>query len=332
MVVRQPRRPGAAGSNELQGLTSDRTSSQEPRGRGGLHGHGDEPVGRIRRHGGGRRGTRSIRASSASRCAPPCRRSRRENALLTDVPNDALVVMAQQGLDASIADAVDQIETISTSPRCSPTPASPVEGGVVDSLTGDIALTALPGVGWRDTVGSLPDRYGATRPRSVTPRTTSSSSSQSDSAASDGGGKDSASSSAEWRTENYAGRRGPHLGRSPDESLIGVSYAVIDGAGVIALTPDAMHAVIDAQQGGDRITTSSAYADAMDGMPERRASPSTWTSTASPTRSARTLPPDQAGRVRPVRGRDHGSTRLVRGGARSSPRSTSTCGCSCACG
>ena len=47
-----------------------------------------------------------------------------------------------------------------------------------------------------------------------------------------------------------------------------MTYAVIEGAGVIGLTPDAVHAVIDTQQGGESITTSSAYADAMDGMPD----------------------------------------------------------------
>jgi hypothetical protein len=216
-----------------------------------------------------------------------------ENALLTAVPNDALVVMAQQGLDASIADAVDQIETFSPDVAEMLTDAGVTgEGGVVDSLTGDIALTALPGVDGGTPsgaflIGTEDEAALSDAANDLVQQFTP------DSVITSGnGGKDS-SSTVEWRTEDYQGVEVHTLGGSPDESLTEVSYAVIEGAGVIALTPDAMHAVIDAQQGGDGITTSSAYADAMDGMPD--GSVSVYVDIDGIADAIRaTIPPDQA--------------------------------------
>lgn len=190
-----------------------------------------------------------------------------ENALLPAVPADALVVVAEQGLDASIAEAVDQIATFS--PELAETLADAGvtgDGGVVDSLTGDIALTALPGVDGGSPSGAfligteneaaLSDAANDLVQR-FTPHDVSSGS----------GANGPGSSDVAWQTADYQGVEVHTLVDASNGSPLQVSYAVIDGAGVIGLSPDAVHAVIDAQQGGGGITTSSAYADAMDAVP-----------------------------------------------------------------
>jgi len=71
-----------------------------------------------------------------------------------------------------------------------------------------------------------------------------------------------------WETQDYQGVQLHTLVDPTNPTPFRPTYAVFDGVGVIGITPDAVQAAIDTNQGGQSITSSAAYAAAMDGMPE----------------------------------------------------------------
>jgi hypothetical protein len=216
---------------------------------------------------------------------------RTENVLLPAVPNDALIVVAEQGLEATISDAVDQIGTFSPELAEMLADAGVTgDGGVVDALTGDLALAVLPDVDRGTPSGAF--LIGTEDEAALSDAANDLVEQFTPASIASGGKNGSVSSGVEWQTEEYRGVEVHSLADPTNRLPLQVNYAVIDGAGVITLSPEAIHAVVDAQQDGDGITTSSSYNDAMYGMPD--GSHSVYVDIDGIADAVRsTIPPDQ---------------------------------------
>lgn len=200
-----------------------------------------------------------------------------ENALLADVPQDALVVLQQVGLDAGLADAIESLRT--TDPKLARTLDrwGVTSSELVDSLTGDLAISGSPsdevGATGAILIGTDDEQAMAKALEGLAARFGEISGPvASDEIGSPGDISVGIVPPADWTTETYEGIEVHTLNGPSTLDPFRLSWAVIDGAGVIGLTPDAVHAVIDTQQGGSSIQDSSAYADAMARVPAGRGS------------------------------------------------------------
>jgi hypothetical protein len=198
-----------------------------------------------------------------------------QNPLLDDVPQDSLVVVQQVGLDAGLVDAVDQLRTSSPELVRQLDRLGITSSGVLDSLTGDVAVAGAPseevgatgavliGTDDEETMAKALQRLGSRLrvlsgvARPVVPST---------------GVSSTVVPHAEWTQEQYRGVQVRTLSGASTLSPFQLSYAVIDGAGLVGLTPQAVHAVIDTQQGGPSILNSSGYMNATARVPSGQGS------------------------------------------------------------
>ncbi len=220
-----------------------------------------------------------------------------ENPLTEAIPQDAVVVLTQQGIDQQLEAALEQLSQLD------PELASTLKksgligpGGAIDDLTGDIALAGLP----RSEAGTP---TGVLLVGSDDPEALAAAASSLIAAASEGTG------GLRWVTETH---QGVEITTLDDPSLapFAPSYAVIDGAGVVGYTTDAVRAVIDARTGSSIARIVRLH---------RRDGPGATGRVHAVRRHRRhrrrdpRQPPTPAdGRVRGSRG-DDGSTRRVRG-------------------
>ena len=180
----------------------------------------------------------------------------RENELLSAVPGNALVVAAQQGpgaeaIDDSFASAIEMLPPDIAQMLADARVTG--EGGVLESLTGDIAIAATPGAEGRTPSGAF--LFG-TEDEAVL----------ADAVEQLRGELTGLAPTAEWQTEEYEGVQVHTFVDLVNDSPIQPSYAVIDGAGVVGLDRDVIRAVVDAQD-GDGIASSPAYIEAMKAVP-----------------------------------------------------------------
>jgi hypothetical protein len=194
-----------------------------------------------------------------------------ERALLAEVPGDALVVIHQGNATAGLEDAVDGLRS------SSPDIARQLDrlgvtwsGGLVDSLTGEVALEG----GASDEVGASGALLLGTNDEDAMERALGALSgglaklaTGSFTLGEDGASDARARPPARWVAGNYRGISVRTLEGPSSLTPFRPSYAVIDGAGVIGLTPEAVRAVIDTQQDGSSIEDSSAYTDALAEVP-----------------------------------------------------------------
>jgi hypothetical protein len=200
-----------------------------------------------------------------------------ENALLADVPQDALVVLEQVGLDAGLRDAVEEMRTTDPQLARMLDRFGLTSSGVVESLTGDVAVTGSPaddvgatgalliGTGDEQAMTRALERLGHRVPELLGPFDPAESESLD-------GVSLSLVPPARWATETYAGIEVHTLAGPTTLDPFRLSYAVVEGAGVIGLTPEAVHGVIDTQQGAPSIRDAPAYTDALATVPSGRGS------------------------------------------------------------
>lgn len=173
------------------------------------------------------------------------------NTLTALVPANAYGVMLQQHVGDSLKAALAQLDTRA------PQVARGLEdagisgaGGLLDSLTGDMAIALLPGASVAPVNGALV--LGSTDARKMQAVL------------------DHIRALAEipgaWKTEDYRGTTVTYLARTGAGDPA-PAYAVVDGAGVLATSLDPVEAVIDAQANDANISSSIAYTDAIAKVP-----------------------------------------------------------------
>ena len=177
-----------------------------------------------------------------------------ENALTDAIPQDAVVVLKQQGIDRQVDAALDQLTQLDAELALTLAKSGLIgPGGALDALTGDIALAGLPTSEAGTPTGVL--LIGSDDPEALA----SAAISLLDHAG-DRVGR------WRWITETYEGVEITTFD-DPNEAPFAPSYAVIEGAGVVGLSPDAVRAVIDARAGRS-IARSPGYTDAMAQVPQ----------------------------------------------------------------
>jgi Protein of unknown function (DUF3352) len=198
-----------------------------------------------------------------------------ENPLLADVPQDSLVVVQQTGLDAGLADAVDQLRTSNPELGHQLDRMGITGSGLLDSLTGDLAVGGRPsdqvGATGSILIGTDDEAAMAKALRRLGDRLRPLAAAVPSIEPSKGVSVGLVPP-AKWTQEDYQGVTVRTLSGASTLSPFQLSYAVIDGAGVIGLTPDAVRAVVDSQQGGPSILDSTAYRDAMERVPSGQGS------------------------------------------------------------
>ena len=218
--------------------------------------------------------------------------SSRPNPLLEGIPADALAVLSQDGLRESFEGFIEQVRELS------PETATSFGDDLVDALTGDLAIAAMP-TGATDVLSGV-----------VMIGTTD------ESAMSDSIRAllaDVLLGARKWKTTDHGGVDVVSLVDRTNTTPYAFSYAVFDGAAVLGVSPEAVFAVIDARQSGSSITEATAYRRCDGGGAERdrfRLRRHRWARRHDPGPAS--TRPDR--RLRCLGGRDDGSPRRVRHG------------------
>ena len=189
------------------------------------------------------------------------------NPLLAAIPSDALALISAEHLDGSLNSIADQME------RTSPQAAKMLrklgltgDGGLLSTIDGDMAIEASPGSSGADPGAAVvlgTDDPAATQHAFDRLAKGLSSLSESDYF---GGATSPAliGSSSRWISHTYRGVRisSFQMSGAPD-----LSYALVDGKGVIGSSAAQVERVIDTAQGGQNISSSTAYKSAIAAVP-----------------------------------------------------------------
>jgi hypothetical protein len=224
-----------------------------------------------------------------------------ENATLAFVPDDAFAVMAQENLDTILKDTLDQME------QQTPEAASAIDQagirGLLGAMTGDIALEIGPGTkppvsgalivgtddpeqmgtflkgvaGFASQLVAQQSMMATAEPEDLisqmeactgTPKAITRCQKE---ILSEAGGSTYVPTPSEPRplaTEQY---QGVEIAFIDDPALaqlgLAPAYAVVDGAGVIATSPEEIHQLIDTEASGQDIRTASVYSSATARVP-----------------------------------------------------------------
>lgn len=219
-----------------------------------------------------------------------------ENATLAFVPDDAFAVMAQEHMDTILKTTLDQIE------QQTPDAAASIDqAGIPDllaAMTGDVALEVGPGtrgpvsgallVGTDDPAQMLTFLEGVARYASGAVAQQGATAAQPEDLIAQmqgctgtpkavarcqqeilqGAAVPTPTEPRPLGTEQY---RGVTISFIDDPALaqlgLAPAYAVLNGAGVIATSPDEIHQVIDANASGQDVRTTSVYASATATVP-----------------------------------------------------------------
>lgn len=215
-----------------------------------------------------------------------------ENATLAFVPDDAFAVMAQEHMDTILKTTLDQIE------QQTPAAAASIDqAGIPDllaAMTGDVALEVGPGsrgpvsgallVGTDDPelMGTFLEGAGVLASQLVGQESATSAQfaqlegctgtpkeiARCRQKALQGLGVTPPTEPRPLATEQYQGVEITYVD-DPTLTEVGFApaYAVVEGAGVIATSPDEIHQVIDANASGQDVRTTSVYASATATVP-----------------------------------------------------------------
>jgi hypothetical protein len=170
-----------------------------------------------------------------------------DDPLLRGVPPDSLVVMSQGWLAPTFEAMVSQLEEVA------PQIAAAIDPAFLDSLTGDVALAVMPTVPGAMLsgvvmVGTDDEAAMEATIRSLVDVTAS-------------------AGRARWKSQDHGGVEVTTLVDRNNFTSFAFSYAVVDGAGVLGVSPEAVFAVVGTSQGGSSVASSAAYLDAMSAVP-----------------------------------------------------------------
>ena len=189
-----------------------------------------------------------------------------DNPLIDSIPADPLVLMSQEWMGATFDGIVSQLE------QDAPQVAAAIDPGFVDSLTGDAALAVMSTgsagvpsgvlmIGTDDeaameaTIRSLADIAVPRRQRVS-------------STGSGAAGSTPHPVRLRWEQQEHGGVSVTTLVDPTNSTPFAFSYAIVDGAGVIGASPEAIVAVIDTAAGGASAASSTVYQDAMSAVPK----------------------------------------------------------------
>jgi Protein of unknown function (DUF3352) len=250
----------------------------------------------------------------------------RENATLSLVPASSYTVATQQGLDATLKQALDQV--LST-PQGEQLRQRLGIDDALSALTGDATFEIGPGSGATPVGGALilgvddPAAVQHTLDRLVDLALASQQRAHASSPFPAQGGRSrqqmtqlrslEPGQGVAWRTTTYQGATIRYL---DDPSLSGSgflpAYAVLDGAALIGSSPAEIRKLIDVKGGQPSITSSSAYAQALARVPS--GSSTLYLDVEDiVSQFASALPPDVEANLEPIK-------TVVTGGTNSSSR------------
>jgi hypothetical protein len=203
------------------------------------------------------------------------------NPLLSSIPADALAVISQEHLDTALKASVDRLQT--TAPKV----ARMLEklgvsgdAGLLTSLNGDFAFESAP-EGTEMSPGAalvLGTKDPAAMQRAFD-KLSRGLSSYAENSYSFGGGSGGflgttpaqfvsvspfRHPSSRWVTNGY---RGVTISSFKMDGFPDISYAVVDGQGIIGTSAAQVQRVVDTDQGGANISSSSAYTGAIASVP-----------------------------------------------------------------
>ena len=191
-----------------------------------------------------------------------------ENATLAFVPDDAFAVMAQEHLDMILRTTLDEIE------RQTPDAAASIDqagiDGLLDAMTGDMALELGPGTRGPVSAALIVGTDDPDRMRTFLEGVAGAASQL---MAQQGAAGSSAfvptpTEPRPLATEQY---QGVEISFIDDPALAELgfapAYAVVDGAGVIATSPEEIHQLIDTEASGQDIRTASVFSSATATVP-----------------------------------------------------------------
>jgi hypothetical protein len=245
-----------------------------------------------------------------------------ENATLAFVPSDALAVVAQQNVDATLKQAVDQVLTTPEGERLR---AKLGVDNAISALTGDVSLE-VGGGGAGSVLGSGALVIGVSDPTSVQHTLDQLANlavaSQTTAPVTPGLSKQQQRQlngllepSPSWKTTTYHGATIRYL-LEPSLALSGFmpAYTVVDGAAIIASSPGEIRKLLDTKAAGSDVTTSPSYTRALARVPTGGSSFYVDMAGIVSEMSA-FLPPEVRQNLEPVK-------TIVAGGQDSSTRST----------
>ena len=187
--------------------------------------------------------------------------------LLTAIPSDAFALISAEHLDTSLNSLADQME------RTSPPAAKMLrklgitgDAGLLSTLNGDMAIEASPGSSGADPGAAIV--LGTDDPVAMQHAFAQLAKGLSSLSESDylGGSTSPAvfGSSSKWISRDY---QGVQISSFQKQGVPDISYAVVDGKGVIGTSASQVERIIDTAQGGQNISSSTAYKGAIASVP-----------------------------------------------------------------
>ena len=214
------------------------------------------------------------------------------NPLLAAIPSDALALISAEHLDSSLNSLANQME--GTSPQAAKMLRKlgiTGDGGLLSTLNGDMAVEASPGPSGAEPGAAIV--LGTDDPVAMQHAFDQLAKGLSSLSESDYlGGTTSPMlirSSSRWVSHNYHGVKisSFQMQGAPD-----ISYAVVDGKGIVGTSVSQVERVIDTARGGQNISSSTDYKSAIASVPSSNSV--VWVNIQGLVELARgVMPPDQ---------------------------------------